>query len=470
MHVYPSKYGKPHTSVSEQVVILQNHGLEIDDHKAAEKFLRSCSYYRFSGYAHFFKKFPDKRHFFEGTNFSDVQRLYDFDEAFKQTLLEGLAEIEVALRFHIGHRLGRHSPFAHRISALMAPQAGTWIGLENDITISPHQKWLEKCDAQEAISGDSFVRHFRKKYKSHLPVWAVTEIINFGTLCNLYYMLQDNDAKLIAARFGLVTKNGDGDKGTFSSWINHLRHLRNVCAHRARAWNRSFDITLSKPSSAIPELMHWSNETHASVYESLSAMRFMLARIAPESGWASKVTSQLVQFSYSSGIDLVHMGFPLDWGAHAIWTPTYRADPLVGDVIDAIDNISCSNRPNTLEKLSSRIRDSDRKKWLKYLETKNALIFHKVGPQKHYPDFQFLDGNIRREVADINELLFLYFENTEVNVPDTSARASLSVQQWWLTPSLRHGFLASPLVQIEKDPRSVLNAAQQWTSTVLSRG
>lgn len=473
MHFYQSKYKKPYTSVPEQVRILQDHGLEIEDIKAAEKFLRACGYYRFSGYAHFFKEFPDKRRFRNGTNFSDVKRLYTFDEELKQTLLEGLAEIEVSLRFHIGHRLGRHHPFAHRIGGLMSPDAGSWRVSSDGVKTSTHREWLDKCDAQESISGDSFVRHFRSKYRSHLPVWAATEIISFGTLCKLYYMLEDNDAKLIAARFGLINRNGEGDTNKFSSWINHLRYLRNVCAHRGRAWNRTFDATLSTPSSSIPELMHWSSETHASLYESLCAMKFLLARIAPESDWSTKVTSQIVQFSRSSGIDLKHMGFPEQWHTNDIWSLTYEADLHLGDVIDAIDDISCSNKPDTLRKLYARNKESERKKWLNYLGTHNALYFHQVGPQKYYPDFQFRNGDIRSEVADVNELLIHSFQKRFRPARNASSvdhsQISLAVQSWWLSPSTHYGFLSTPLIQLENDPASVFRAAKQWTTTDLSK-
>ena len=53
-----------------------------------------------------------------------------------------------------------------------------------------------------------------------------------------------------------------------------------------------------------------------------------------------------------------------------------------------------------------------------------AVIAHAVGPQQHFPSFQFHDGDVSVLVADANSHLFERIDPSEAS----SARAALAVQ------------------------------------------
>src|SRR5688572_22756196 len=114
-----SRYDKPFTSVPEQVELLKRSGMLIGDSAAGEAMLRRCGYYRLSGYTHYFRVTPSMRGFAPGTSLEQVHALYCFDETLRSVILEGVAQLEPALRFHIGHRLGRSAKFAHRRGAFL---------------------------------------------------------------------------------------------------------------------------------------------------------------------------------------------------------------------------------------------------------------------------------------------------------------------------------------------------------------
>lgn len=456
-----SRYQKPYTSVPEQVSILQQRGMDVGDPLQAEALLRRYGYYRLSGYTHFYRQEPSSSDFIPGTKLSQIKILYHFDEEVRSTLLEGISQIEVALRFHIGHRLGRRDTFAHRSSAEFENEFGTWSVSENGVNPSKHQGWLKEYTRQEKRSQEAFVQHFRRHYGPHLPVWVATEVMSFGTLCQLFQAMPENDRKLVAARFGVLAKNGDGDAGTLFTWLNHLRHLRNLAAHYSRVWNRTFDVVLGRPNrSAVRELAHWDEVSVRKLYGTLSVLRFLLARVNPQSDWYAGAISLVTDFSRRSGISMQAMGFPMDWQRERIWQPDYYADMELLKVVDAIDDVEVVNRPGAMELLTSQENDAERKSWLRYLIRKDALIGHKLGPQMYFPVFQFKNGDIFAPVADVNKNLFKRFYQTDVG----PVEAALKVQRWWLTPLARHGFDGAPINWIENNPEEVILAGKRWSA------
>lgn len=460
-----SRYKKPYTSVPEQVAILQQRGLEVRDPAEAEALLRRYGYYRLSGYTYFYRQGSHSSAFLKGTTLSQVEMLYHFDEKIRSMLLEGISQIEVALRFHIGHRLGRRDTFAHRSGAQFEDAFSAWSAGKSEIKPSKHQLWLKEYTRQENRSQEAFVQHFRRHYGPHLPVWVATEVMSFGTLCELFQAMPDNDRKLVSARFGVLTRDGEGDVGTVSTWLNHLRHLRNLSAHCARVWNRTFDVVLGKPNkSAVSELAHWDAKTVRKLYGTISVLRFLLARVNPSSDWYANILAVITDFVRRSGISAQAMGFPLNWQVQDIWQPDYRADLHLRNVVDAIDNVAAVNRREAMGLLTQRGNEADRKQWLRYLRKRKALIGHDLGPQVYFPAFQFKDGNILASVANTNESLFGRFEKEGMN----PSEAALEVQRWWLTRRPRHGFDSPPIKWIDENPGEVISASKQWSTTDLA--
>ena len=76
---------KPFKTIDEQIIILQNKGLEINDVNSAKTALAELNYYRLSGYTLTLRK-NDK--FYTGTTFDDVMQIYQFDRKLKFLLLD----------------------------------------------------------------------------------------------------------------------------------------------------------------------------------------------------------------------------------------------------------------------------------------------------------------------------------------------------------------------------------------------
>ena len=120
----PSKTFKTH---GEQIALLRCRGMQINDVAYARRVLERVNYYRFSGYWYPFRQLDsDGRHrldvFVDGTNFTDVAALYDFDERLRSAVFDCLTPVELALKAMLGHELGRLDPLVHLRPALLGQE------------------------------------------------------------------------------------------------------------------------------------------------------------------------------------------------------------------------------------------------------------------------------------------------------------------------------------------------------------
>ena len=75
-------FTKPAITPAQQIELLKQRGLIILDETRALCFLEAVSFFRLTPYMRPFQH-PDNRHqFLYGTKFSQLTRLYDFDESF----------------------------------------------------------------------------------------------------------------------------------------------------------------------------------------------------------------------------------------------------------------------------------------------------------------------------------------------------------------------------------------------------
>ena len=78
-----SKYAKPYFFIDDQLAKLRTHGLIIQNRDAARSVLRESGYFRFTGYAYYFKRDDG---FLSGTTFDQIANLYKSDESVRKNL------------------------------------------------------------------------------------------------------------------------------------------------------------------------------------------------------------------------------------------------------------------------------------------------------------------------------------------------------------------------------------------------
>lgn len=233
---------KAYKTYTEQVKIVAGRGMDMGDRDVAVEMLRRVNYYRLSGYWYPFRKqTPSGREdaFYAGTRFSDVLALYEFDVRLRAATFAALAPVELAIRALLGHELGLIDPCAHLESSKLGPTAQRG---------DQYPKWVRRYENELKQSREDFVNHHRQKYGGKLPIWAATELMDWGSLTYLYGFSPREVQDAVADACGLRAPQ-------LSSWLKALNLVRNTCAHHGRLFNRVHTIAPKLPRVGLhPDL------------------------------------------------------------------------------------------------------------------------------------------------------------------------------------------------------------------------
>lgn len=282
------QYTKSALTFDEQLHLIRQRGLTVSDPSRAALWLRKISYFRLSAN---FLPFKDGEQFRPGVDFNDVAGLYIFDRKLRLLVMDAIERAEVAIRTAVTHEVAHaYGPFGHTSPTNFAPTYD-------------HARFMTELATEEQRTREAFVEHFRQKYRSepHLPAWMATELLSFGTVSKLYRALAPGLKGNIAAPFGVQDK-------ILGSWLHALSHVRNICAHHGRLWNRGFGVrpTLLSRSLTWPHVIPNSGR----VYCTLVILRHMLRIVAPKCNWRTRLFEL---FDAHPAVSLDAMGIPGDW-------------------------------------------------------------------------------------------------------------------------------------------------------------
>ena len=82
-----------------------------------------------------------------------------------------------------------------------------------------------------------------------MPVWAIVEVLSFGTLSKIIKNLKTGPGSsysIFAVNYQYKSKKGNlvnPFQKMFTSWIQGVSVLRNICAHNSRIYNRTIHTT-----------------------------------------------------------------------------------------------------------------------------------------------------------------------------------------------------------------------------------
>lgn len=143
-------------------------------------------------------------------------------------------------------------------------------------------------------------------------------MISFGTLSKIIKNLKtgkDSVYTALADNYKYITKKGNlvnPSKKMFTSWIQSVTVLRNICAHNSRIYNRTIHTT--------PEILSVDRinpiPTHNGLYQILLAMKYLRPSDAAWNEFAAEL--ELLLKDNKKVINLPAMNFPEDWKAHLV--------------------------------------------------------------------------------------------------------------------------------------------------------
>lgn len=297
------QYEKPYLSVSQLIQKLSSLGMTIRSQSEAEEAFNSIGYYRLRGYC--YHKFDRKTNkYIEGTDLSNIIKLYYFDTELSHLIFEYISQIEVALRVR----------FVNAVQPLQDVLA------LNDPSIFKDKKiyWQNQSSISTEIarSNDVFISHNFNNHEGAIPIWATFEIMSFGTLSKLIKNLKTGPNSVfsrVVQNYKYLSPNGKTvtpSKDMFTSWIQAVSVMRNICAHNSRIYNRAINSIPQQIASdtIVPQ------PRYNGLYQILLAMKYL--RPTDKSWLDFKAEFIALLHKYNGFYDLKRMNFPLDWNDH----------------------------------------------------------------------------------------------------------------------------------------------------------
>lgn len=304
-------YAKTPLTVDEQIDRLEQRGLNFSDRKLARNYLQNISYYRLRAYTYPFQdNDPSADHEFleDDIDFSDIIDLYVFDRRLRNLVFNELEKIEVAIRTQLSLVYSNKSqdPFWYLDKS--------WFSRVSEYDFS---NLIDDVTDDVERSNEDFIKHYKTKYDSPKmpPTWMSLEVVSFGTLSQMYKMLDKGpEKKQIALAFGL------GNEDVFVNWLHAFSNLRNCCAHHSRIWNRRFVVHLKLAyNTSHPFLTPESSmKIHPNkLFALLSAIKYVSDILSPGNSFKQNLIELLNE--HHRLLKLRDMGFISDWQNLPVW-------------------------------------------------------------------------------------------------------------------------------------------------------
>lgn len=309
------QYSKPALSIPDQAQLLLDRGIICDDRGRLEHYLAHIGYYRLSAYWLPFEQPAtngDSRNhqFLPNTTFEEVLKLYVFDRKLRLLVIEAIERIEVSIRTRWASAMSlRHGSHAHMNSALFK---NPW----------QHASDLARVSKELQDSNETFVVHYRSKYTDPYlpPIWAVVETMTMGGLTRWIESTKDNQPKMeVAHALGMPTIE------VLEAVLQVLTHVRNICAHHGRLWNRRFILVvpnikrlqgqIATETITTPKGQVQIRPTRE-IYNALVVVQHMMQTINPSTSWSARLAQHIQTLSPAQHQS---MGFPINWQTLQPW-------------------------------------------------------------------------------------------------------------------------------------------------------
>jgi abortive infection bacteriophage resistance protein len=296
------RYTKPPVSIPDQIQKLKDRGLIIPDETDALRYFSNISYYRLRAYTYPYQDNVNPEHpFLENVSMEDIMALYTFDRKLRLLIFDAIEKIEVALRTQIIYQWSMTYGSHWHLDQKLYKENGKFI------------KHLASLQKEISRSNETFIEHYKNKYTQpeEPPCWMSLEVTSIGLLSLLFQNLKNcPEKKTVTHHFGLF--------GTeiLENWVHNFCHIRNICAHHGRLWNRRIPIPITMPRKTKDEFINNKGVYPYKLYPSLCAMMYVLSIINPESTFKQQLLELLATCPHGQ---LKEMGFPGNWQNEKFW-------------------------------------------------------------------------------------------------------------------------------------------------------
>jgi abortive infection bacteriophage resistance protein len=288
---------------ARQVQWLARKGMIFANAPEAEFHLQHINYHRLRPYWQAFERGRGENyHFVANLEFDQVMSLYRFDRKLRLLLLDAIERLEVSLR----------SRWSNEMSLRNGPLCLGQEGLFSDREL--YRRSLDTLLHFYENSDDEFTLRFKDKYpRVRLPpIWICSEMLSLGQLAKWI-----GNARHIKDREAVARAYGQSEN-VLLPFLTHLTGIRNLCAHHARLWNRSWS-PFPWPrvrTGSLQAMEAISNpEGKEGLYNTLVFLDVLLDVISPGNSWVHRLLPLIAETPGAPK----DMGFPSDWKERVDW-------------------------------------------------------------------------------------------------------------------------------------------------------
>lgn len=290
-------YDKPHLPISAQILQLKSRGMTFENEERAKDYLTHINYYRLTSYWLPYKK-RESEDFKENSSFEKVLKYYIFDRELRLLILDTIERIEVSVRT--------------RMTYVLTDEYGSHPHLKEELykCQTKYHRSIQKLEKECGRSKELFIRHFDEKYNEKLPpLWAVVELMTLGEISIWFSNIKSRPQR------NKIAKTYNMDEVILSSYLHQLTHIRNICAHHGRLWNKKFMFTAKMPHYPENFSKSVNHDYRQNLYNILVFLKQMMDCINKNHQWNLRLTNLIER----NAINIEQMGFPIDWKNLPIW-------------------------------------------------------------------------------------------------------------------------------------------------------
>jgi abortive infection bacteriophage resistance protein len=282
------KEHQPTMNLDEQIANLRDKGLIIKDEAYARNILRDISYFRLiKAYSLGLK--VKNGDYYKNIQFEDVVQLYLFDTDFRQSIFPQIEKFEISLRCRTANYFSdKYGILGYEDKNNFNASDEVFSDLFDEITKEISRK-----------SRTPFIKNFKENYVSgKIPLYALVEVMSFGTLSKFYKNMKNEDKKAISSEYNV-------SYSYFESWIENLSYVRNICAHYSRLYNAKMTKTprIYKQYASL-------GISNSRIFATLLSLKHLLPN---DRHWDDFTqTIELLTEKYAS-VKLHCIGFPQNW-------------------------------------------------------------------------------------------------------------------------------------------------------------
>lgn len=218
--------------------------------------LNNIGYYELKRYSY---KYYDGNKYV-GLSFNSLLQRYYFDKKLRNSILDAIEDIELALNSHLSKVLGTAT--IDTDSSLGYSDFNKWCQTNgynnylkkdiNDAFIKKEQnKFLNSLkDKTKKSSLKDIKTYFKNNNGSYPPVWMMVNVLNLGDSIHIFRLMDMKYKIQVADEFNINVKKLD-------SWLKCINLIRNICCHNEDLIDFSLKQRPKEPTFYVNNLFRY---------------------------------------------------------------------------------------------------------------------------------------------------------------------------------------------------------------------